>query len=61
MSMILDSVRGTVQGVLSGVGHVLWYVDWQTGGGPRGLPKKIRPDQGGREPSRAPHESRREY
>jgi hypothetical protein len=35
MSMILDSVRGTVQGVLSGVGHVLWYVDWQTGGGPK--------------------------
>ena len=32
MSTILDSVRGTVQGVLSGVGHVLWYVDWQTGG-----------------------------
>jgi hypothetical protein len=32
MSTILDSVRGTVQGVLSRVGHVLWYVDWQTGG-----------------------------
>jgi hypothetical protein len=32
MSMIFDSVRGTVHGVLSGVGHVLWYVDWQTGG-----------------------------
>ena len=32
MSTILDSVRGTVQGVLSGVGHVLWYVNWQTGG-----------------------------
>jgi hypothetical protein len=31
MSMFFDSVRGTVQGVLSGVGHVLWYVDWQTG------------------------------
>jgi hypothetical protein len=30
MSTILDSVRGTVQGVLSGFGHVLWYVDWQT-------------------------------
>jgi hypothetical protein len=33
MSMIFESVRGTVQGVLWGVGHVLWYVDWQTGGG----------------------------
>jgi hypothetical protein len=32
MSTIFDSVRGTVQGVLSRVGHVLWYVDWQTGG-----------------------------
>jgi hypothetical protein len=32
MSTILDSVRGTVQGVLSRVGHVLWYVDWRTGG-----------------------------
>jgi hypothetical protein len=32
MSAILDSVRGTVQGVLSGFGHVLWYVDWQAGG-----------------------------
>ena len=32
MSAILDSLRGTVQGVLCGVGHVLWYVDWQIGG-----------------------------
>ena len=32
MSTILDNVRGTVQGVLAGVGHVIWYVDWQTGG-----------------------------
>jgi hypothetical protein len=32
MSTILDNVRGTVQGVLAGVGHVLWYVDWHTGG-----------------------------
>jgi hypothetical protein len=32
MSTILDSVRGTVQGVLSGVGHLVWSVDWQTGG-----------------------------
>jgi hypothetical protein len=32
MSIILDNVRGTVQGVLAGVGHVLWYVDWHTGG-----------------------------
>jgi hypothetical protein len=32
MSTIVDNVRGTVQGVLFGVGHVLWYLDWQTGG-----------------------------
>jgi hypothetical protein len=32
MSTILDNVRGTVQGVLAGFGHVLWYVDWHTGG-----------------------------
>jgi hypothetical protein len=32
MSTILESVRGTVLGVLAGVGHVLWYVDWHTGG-----------------------------
>ena len=32
MATILDSVRGTVQGVVTGVGHVLWYVDWTTGG-----------------------------
>jgi hypothetical protein len=32
MWSILDSVRGTVHGVLSRFGHVLWYVDWQTGG-----------------------------
>jgi hypothetical protein len=32
MSAILDSVRGTVHGVLSRFGHVLWYVDWQSGG-----------------------------
>jgi hypothetical protein len=32
MSRLIDSVRGTLQGVLSGVGHVVWYVSWQTGG-----------------------------
>jgi hypothetical protein len=32
MSTILDSVRGAVHGVFSRFGHVLWYVDWQTGG-----------------------------
>jgi hypothetical protein len=32
MSIILDNVRGTVQGMLAGVGHVLWYVDRHTGG-----------------------------
>ena len=31
MCTILDNVRGTVQGVLAAVGHVLWYVDWHTG------------------------------
>jgi hypothetical protein len=28
----MSVLRGTVQGVLAGVGHVLWYVDWHTGG-----------------------------
>jgi hypothetical protein len=32
MSTILGNVRGTVQGVIAGVGHVLWYVDRHTGG-----------------------------
>ncbi len=32
MSILLDNVRGTVQGVLAGVGHVLLYVNWHTGG-----------------------------
>jgi hypothetical protein len=32
MPLILDSVRGTVQGVVAASRHVLWYVDWQTGG-----------------------------
>ena len=31
--------RGTVQGVLAGVGHVLWYVDWHTGGQGRRGPR----------------------
>jgi hypothetical protein len=26
-------VRTTVHGVLAASRHVLWYVDWQTGGG----------------------------
>ena len=32
MSILFDNVRGTVQGVLAGLGHVLWYVDWHSGG-----------------------------
>jgi hypothetical protein len=33
MSAIIEkSVRGTVHGVLAVSRHVLWYVDWQTGG-----------------------------
>jgi hypothetical protein len=32
MPLILDSVRGTVHGVLAASLHVLWYVDWQTRG-----------------------------
>ena len=32
MPMLLDTVRGTVQGVLSAAGHVAWYVDWQIRG-----------------------------
>jgi hypothetical protein len=41
MSRIVDNVRGTLQGVLSGVGHVVWYVNWQTGG------HKVRPREQG--------------
>ena len=33
MPVLLHSVRGTVQGVFAAGRHVLWYVDWQTGGG----------------------------
>ncbi len=32
MLSIVDNVRGTVQGVLCGVAHVFWYVNWHTGG-----------------------------
>jgi hypothetical protein len=32
MSTILDNVRGTVQGAVAAVGHVLWFVDWHAGG-----------------------------
>jgi hypothetical protein len=32
MASLLDSVRGTVQGMLTASRHVLWYVDWQSGG-----------------------------
>ena len=28
----MSTIFGTVQGVLTGVGHVLWYVDWHCGG-----------------------------
>jgi hypothetical protein len=33
MPILLHSVRGTVQGVFAAGCHVLWYVNWQTGGG----------------------------
>jgi hypothetical protein len=32
MWTILDGVRVTVHGVLAASRHVLWYVDWKTGG-----------------------------
>jgi hypothetical protein len=32
MASMVESVRGTVQGVLAASRHVLWYVDWQTRG-----------------------------
>jgi hypothetical protein len=32
MPKLLHSVRGTVQGVLSAAGHVLWYVEFQASG-----------------------------
>jgi hypothetical protein len=32
MASVLESVRGTVQGVLAASRHVLWYVDWHSRG-----------------------------
>ena len=32
MPNVLAGLRGTVQGVFAASRHVLWYVDWQTGG-----------------------------
>ena len=29
---MFDTVRGTVQGVLSAAGHFAWYLDWQIRG-----------------------------
>ena len=44
-------VRGTVQGVVGASRHLLWYLDWQTGGGPAatrsgrsGLPRELTRD-----------------
>ena len=38
MVSLLESVRGTVQGVLEAFGHVAWFVSWHTRapGAPRG-------------------------
>jgi hypothetical protein len=32
MTSLLDSIRGTVQGVIGATDHVLWWVSWHTGG-----------------------------
>ncbi len=32
MSALIENVRGTVQGMLHAAGHIVWYVDWHTGG-----------------------------
>ena len=31
--MLVSRVRGTVHGVVHASRHLLWYLDWQTGGG----------------------------
>jgi hypothetical protein len=31
MTSLLESVRGTVHGVLGASRHLAWYVSWQTG------------------------------
>jgi hypothetical protein len=32
--MLVLKVRDTVQGVVGASRHLLWYLDWQTGGRP---------------------------
>jgi hypothetical protein len=32
MSLITNSIRGTVQGVVGAAAHVIWWVSWRTGG-----------------------------
>ena len=32
MASLLNSIRGTVQGALGATDHVLWWVNWRTGG-----------------------------
>ena len=31
MSSLFGSIRGTVQGVIGAIDHVLWWVNWHTG------------------------------
>ena len=33
MSSLIDSIRGTVQGVIGATDHVLWWVSWHMGAG----------------------------
>jgi hypothetical protein len=41
--MLVSRVRGTVQGVLGASLHLLWYLDWQMGGGARDALRPLRP------------------
>ena len=41
--MLAFKVRDTVQGVVSASRHLLWYLDFQTGGAePRATPARVR-------------------
>ena len=44
--MLVSRVRGTVHGVVGASRHLLWYLNWQTGGGAaRAALTRQRPEQ----------------
>ena len=42
MTSLLESVRGTVHGVLGASRHLAWYVSWQTGASDATLHRRLR-------------------